>query len=248
MNITLIQWNVWLKEKPQNTLRLLKRINPDIICLQELSQNYYRTNFIDTPKYLSGKLGYNYSFAMAQKWPTENGDKIQGNGILSRYPIINSKKKWIRPIDNNNYYDYTNEGRIALLVDIKIGDKIVTVITTHLSYSNYLTESASKIEEEDTFLQLLEDKHSCTIITGDFNLEEKSRLIGLMEQKFQHVGPDYRHKTWTTKSFDHNGFKSDKLKWRLDYVFATKDINIIKSQTIKTVFSDHLPIFTVVDI
>lgn len=251
MNISLLQWNVWLKEKPQNVLRLLKRINPDIICLQELSQNYYRTNFIDTPKYLSEKLGYNYAFAMAQNWPTEHGDKIQGNGILSKYPIVNSKKNWVTPItpvNEDNYYDYTIEGRVALSVDIKIGDKIVTVITTHLSYSDYLRESPSKIKEENTFLQLLENQHTNTIIAGDFNLDEKSRLVNLMKQKFQDVGPDYQQKTWTTKSFDHNGFKGDRLTWRIDYVFATNDIKVIKSQTVKTVFSDHLPIFAVINI
>ncbi len=251
MKFTILQWNIWLKEKPQNILRLLKRVNPDVICLQELSQNYYRTNFIDTPKYLSEKLGYNYSFAMAQSWPTETGDKIQGNGILSRYPLINSKKHWvtpITPISEDNYYDFANEGRVVLSVDIKIKGRTVTFVTTHLSCSDYLEETLSRIKEEDIFLSLLKEKQSSTIIAGDFNLDEKSRLVHLMEQKYQHAGPDYKHKTWTTKSFDHNGFKGDKLEWRIDYIFTTKDIKVLKSKTVKTVYSDHLPIFAEVEI
>jgi len=248
MNLTILQWNIWVKEKPENVFRLLKRVNPDIICLQELTQNYYRTNFIDTPKYLSEKLGYNYSFATAQKWPRETGDKIQGNGIFSRYPIINSKKHWVTPLDKNNFYDYTNEGRVVLSANIKIKDKIITVITTHLSYSDHLHETPSRIKEEDKFFKLLKNLRTDTIITGDFNLEEKSRFIDLMEHRYQHVGPDYRYKTWTTKLFDHNGFNGDRLKWRIDYIFATRDIKVIRSQTVKTVFSDHLPVLAEVDI
>ena len=51
----------------------------------------------------------------------------------------------------------------------------------------------------------------------------------------------FKHRT-DVAYFDYKDFKETKLRWRLDYVFASKDIRVIRSKIIKTKFSDHLPI------
>ena len=37
MIIRLLQWNIWYKEKITNIVKTLKQLNPDIICMQELT-------------------------------------------------------------------------------------------------------------------------------------------------------------------------------------------------------------------
>lgn len=59
----------------------------------------------------------------------------------------------------------------------------------------------------------------------------------------QHVGPDFAQSTWTTKPFSFMGFEENELKWRLDYIFASKQIKVLSSNIIPTEYSDHLPIF-----
>ena len=38
------------------------------------------------------------------------------------------------------------------------------------------------------------------------------------------------------------GFEEKELRWRLDYVFASKNIKVLSSQIIPTEWSDHLPV------
>ena len=80
------------------------------------------------------------------------------------------------------------------------------------------------------------------IFTGDLNLSPNAKSIRLIEKELKHCGPDYKEPTWTTKPFSFMGFEETKLKWRLDYIFASKDVKIINSKIIKTRYSDHLPI------
>ena len=79
-------------------------------------------------------------------------------------------------------------------------------------------------------------------MSGDFNVTENSNLIKNLAHHLQNAGPDYSHKTWTTKPFSYLGFETDKLNYRLDYVFATPDINIVSAKILNTEYSDHLPI------
>ncbi len=39
MKLTLLQWNIWYKEDIRNIAKEIKRINPDIVSLQELTVN-----------------------------------------------------------------------------------------------------------------------------------------------------------------------------------------------------------------
>ena len=48
--------------------------------------------------------------------------------------------------------------------------------------------------------------------------------------------------TWTTKPFDYGGFAETELRWRLDYAFATPDLEITSAKIVETEYSDHLPI------
>lgn len=86
------------------------------------------------------------------------------------------------------------------------------------------------------------------IFTGDLNVAPNTESIRQIEKRLVHCGPDYRKPTWTTKPFSYNGFEEDKLRWRLDYAFATKDIKVINSKIIKTKHSDHLPILIEIEI
>ena len=48
--------------------------------------------------------------------------------------------------------------------------------------------------------------------------------------------------TWTTKPFSYNGFKETELKWKLDYIFTSRDIKVKERKLVDTKYSDHLPI------
>ena len=59
MQITVLQWNIWYKEPIENILKVLKEIDADIVCLQELSINNTEQSIADTVQYIADGLGFN---------------------------------------------------------------------------------------------------------------------------------------------------------------------------------------------
>ncbi len=246
MTFKILQWNILRNEDPNHIVQLVKQNNPDIIAAQELIENTEKN--IDTAKYIANQLGYNYFSKEGDTWsPAKNNKTSQGNAIFSRFPIKETKfshltKPYYNPPDANY------EGRVYIEISIKINDKLLSIGTTHLSFSPKFIINKKRKKQVDNLISLINNR-SNYIFTGDLNSSPDSYTIEQIQKYLIHAGPDYSQPTWTTKPFDYHGqFKEDKLCWRLDYIFVTKDIKIINSQIIKTDYSDHLPILLTIDL
>jgi endonuclease/exonuclease/phosphatase family metal-dependent hydrolase len=236
MNITLLQWNTWYKEDINNKISLLKQINADIYCLQELNETKNEFNQIRNELNLNGYLGLT---------KTDHGG--QGNAIFTKYPITTSYSTFIKQ-PKEHRKSFSDEGRIYIETEIQIDDKTLVIGTTHISYTDSFKETKEKEKESKILLDILNKHKKSYIFSGDLNVTEDSKLIKTLEKDFINAGPEYIEKTWTTKDFDYNGFKVTDLEYRLDYIFTTQDIKIINSEIINTDYSDHLPILTEIKI
>ena len=240
MRITLLQWNVWYKEKIENIVKVIKELNPDIVCLQEIDLNSQHNDYKDVPKEIAKSLRYEYFYKPSMKFKNKKDWEFLGNGIYSRFPMSRHKMRYIqRPTGIN---DYDKQGRIYIEAIVKIGKKSLTVGTTHVSYSHRFEITPRKVKEIDKLIEIIKKKGKMFILAGDMNSTPDSYTIKQLEKFLKNCGPNHLQKTWTTKPFDYKGFKETKLRWRLDYAFASKDLNVIKSKVIKTKISDHLPI------
>lgn len=238
MSMKLLQWNILYLDsidKIDDIIKELKKFDADIVCLQEVSETY-NSNTID--KLLKS---YKYSeFAYADEKKLEN--RIQGNAILSKYPIIEKKEHLISP-----RHDYENnikrEGRVYLEVDILLpSNEKITVSTVHNSlYKKHRPRGA----ELDITLALISKHTKRFIFAGDLNSTPDDPYVKNIQKYLCHSGPSMEEKTCTTKprTFD-DGSKEPYLNLRIDYVFNTPDIKILDSKIIKTQMSDHLPIMT----
>lgn len=237
----LLQWNVWYKEDINNILSTLRELNPDIICLQELTVNHPEFNKgIDTPKYLAGELGFHYYFKEAHDDP----ENIFGSGIFSRYPIVRSSYSLIR--EPKGTYDthrhFSDQGRVYTECEIEVDGKNMTVGTTHMSYTDSFLSDKEKDTETDKLINIIATKNKNFILMGDLNALPDSYSINEISKYLKSAGPSFTQSTWTTKPFNYNGFVADKLHWRLDYCFTTPDIKVHTAEIINTEYSDHLPI------
>lgn len=249
MTVSLLQWNIWTDESPHNILSQLQILNPDIICLQEVTQNAPRHNGMDVALFLARELEYFSFYATAHTKQKIDGARNQGNMILSRYPIVAQNHVFVQSTNQDvQAVDYSQEGRVLVMADIQLGNSLLKVATTHLSYTHRFGETESKRAEVDTLLKTINQFDTDFILTGDFNVTESSYLIAELNKKYQHCGPDFSQKTWTTKPFSYNGFTETELNWRLDYVFSSKDLAVKKSEIVQTDFSDHLPILVEISI
>jgi len=242
MNISILQWNIWYKEKVEHIAEFLKTQDADIICLQEMTFNAEFQSVKDTPKYIAEQLGYHYYHKELPIDSTDGKHITIANGIFSRFEVTEKKFAWINQPKGRGGYD--DEYRAYVEVTLGIDGRPLTVGTTHMSYTHRFKPTPNKQQETDLLVANLKKHTARFVFTGDLNALPGSYTITEIERLMRHADPDINAKTWTTKPFSYNGFEETELNWRLDYMFATKDMNVLASQILKTDYSDHLPVRT----
>ncbi len=243
-----LQWNIWYKEKADNIVELIKKLNPDVVCLQELAIGpHVNPGIPDVAQYIAEKTGLHYYFEEAQRWAGDDEMDAIGNGIFTKRPITRRFAKHVQA-PTEDFTDYAHEGRIYVECDIEINGKTITIGTAHLSYTHRFEITEEKKAEVDNLLAIVGTHKQNFIFSGDLNSEPTSYTIQKLSKLLQSCGPNFSQNTWTTKPFEHQGFKASTLDWRLDYVFASEDIKCSSAEIISTDYSDHLPILVNVEL
>ena len=231
----VLQWNILYKEDINNIVKELKRIDADVVCIQELS-------FTDDEDEKINLLNSVYPYVYYEIADTLSDNRSQGNAILSKYPFIKCEKTFVQePSTDKN--DYSKEGRVYLEVTILYNNKVYNIGTTHLSYTDRFIETSLKDIEVNKLIETIKNKNNY-IFTGDLNTIKSSKYIKEIEKYYTNHDTS---NTWTTKPFSYNGFIVDKLDYKLDYVFTSSDIIVKKVEVINTEYSDHLPILCEID-
>jgi endonuclease/exonuclease/phosphatase family metal-dependent hydrolase len=181
-----------------------------------------------------------YYSTKSQEWINWHKD-YQANGIFSKFTIKKGRNIFIKKPHSKKARDYSNEGRVYIEIELNISGKTLFVGTAHLSYIHKFEIGDRRYAEENNLLKAL-TKRKKFVFCGDLNAPPDSNIYKALSKKYKHCGPEITQKTWTTKPFSHNGFIENDLNWRLDYVFASRDIEIIETRIIQTDVSDHLPI------
>lgn len=237
MSFSVLQWNVWYKELNQNIASFLKMQSPDIICLQELTIEEGDNGH--APDYIAEQLGYECYYQEIDL----GTDKITlANGIFSRFPIVDTRTVWINAPSGSAGYD--DEPRAFIEATVKIGDRNVTIGTTHMSYTHGFEITPRKSQETDTLIDEITKHSENFILAGDMNAISGSYTIKKLENYLENASPECQHPTWTTKPFSYEGFEETELRWRLDYIFATSDMRVSSTKILDTEYSDHLPIMS----
>ncbi len=246
MTISVLQWNVLFNEDIQHITEFLKANPADVVCLQELTLNYSKQSEKNTPRFVAEQLSYNY-FAKEISLEKESGEPfILANGIFSRFPIISSRYVWINKTAGDGGYD--DEHRAYIEVDLKTPAGNLTVATTHMSFVPYFKDTPRKKREADDLAKEIRSHDKRFIFTGDLNATPDTYTIKTISKHLKNAGPDLGQKTWTTKPFSYQGFEETKRNWRLDYVFTTKDLEVLSAEILETDYSDHLPIMATVSV
>ena len=231
----ILQWNIQYKEDINSIAKELRKINADVVCVQELS-------FFDDDRTSVNVLDEIYPYVYYEIADTFLDGRSQCNAILSKYPFISKSKSYVQEpeMDKN---DYSKEGRIYLEVFINYGNKIYNIGTTHLSYTHRFEETELKDKEVNKLIDIIKNKNNY-IFTGDLNTIKTSKYINEISKYYNYHETT---NTWTTKPFSYNGFVANELDYKLDYVFTSNDINVKNIEVVNTEYSDHLPILCEID-
>jgi len=166
MTLKILQWNIWYKEKSKNIVRVLKKVDADIICVQEIIQHLGKN--IDIARDIANKLGYNYFYKEAETWSNRDIKENQGNAIYSKLPILNKTYKYVQK-PKHNPPDATNEGRVYIEIEVNWNKQAFTIGTTHLSYSHRFKITPHRKKEIDKLVDIVKCKKSSYIFAGDLN-------------------------------------------------------------------------------
>lgn len=199
----------------------IKSCGADIVGLNEMRDKGASPGYAtaQVPK-LSELTGLeNYYFAKA----IEDGPgNPYGNGILSKYKFESVEVIMI-PEPETKRDSATYERRCILKAVLENG---YTVLVTHFGLSH--EEQGCAVKE---LLNHIKDE-KC-ILMGDFNITPDNELLLPLRERM----------TDTSSIFEceKSSFPSDNPKIKIDYIFVSKDAEVISADIPNIVASDHRP-------
>lgn len=226
--IKILSWNIWVDGNMSLISDFLKKSDADIIGLQEVKENDPGRDVIG---YLSS-LGYEYVFAPRQIHK-RTGVHF-GPAVFSKYKIESSR---IHSLSKK-------EERVAVQANIRVGNHILHVFSTHLSHTHQ-RESEIQVEQGLNLIKLLPNKN--TIVMGDFNATPESLTIKNMQKALVDTDPS-SNSTWSLYPEGCPVCKPQSLSIRLDYIFTSKDVSVKSFEVGNSKGSDHLPVLITVEI
>ena len=200
-------------------VEIIKSVNPDIVALNEV---------YDAPvpylekqaEYIASKLGYYFAFGKAIN--IKGGE--YGNALLSRFPLHDVSVISIPDAINHNEPVYYESRSIIKAYINKEGKK----------YHFFVSHFGLAKEEQDNGTALIKELVNDldnVIFMGDLNLTPDDK--------------NYQEITKVLKNAVNENIKtfpSINPVSRIDYIFVSNDIKVMKNKVLDIVFSDHLPV------
>ncbi len=190
--------------------------NADFVGLNEVRGKGFIKDYTAQAQKLGALTGMSHYFGKAIN---VLGVAPYGNAFLSKYPVISAETIKIpdpSPKKGSEMY----ESRAVIKAVIDAGEKY-TFIVTHMGLNLDERENAVK-----TILSVAPEERC--IIMGDFNCTPESAELKPIFEKYSCSDTE----TLT--------FPSDNPRIKIDYIFTSKDIEIIDRGTTTDVVSDHL--------
>lgn len=147
----------------------LAELAPDIFAMNEISVP------LQTGRWVQGqaneRLGQRY--ALVQQTKTNLGSEIEGEGLITRFPLLETGN-----------LDYRTQDYVALVARLEIDGRLVDVYVTHL-YKSRGDESLRVFQVQQLLAWIdSRDDAAAQIVCGDFNAAPEKPAAQLMAESF----------------------------------------------------------------
>ena len=172
---------------------------------------------------LAARLGMHAYFAPAIYFP--HGGPY-GNAILSKYPILKAERILIEdpPVrDEDVYY----ETRCLLKAELDLAGGL-TVYVCHFGLAKAEAKNAVK-----ALLNQLDRQIRPCVFMGDLNLTPDSEILSPIYERLQDTAAAFTYPQWS--------WPSDLPERKIDYIFTSRDIQVLAAEIPAIIASDHRP-------
>ncbi|MBD3194793.1 MAG: hypothetical protein GF317_07050 [Candidatus Lokiarchaeota archaeon] len=235
VNPTFMTWNIHNAIGVDDNFNLdrlieeVKKVDPDILGLNEVDMGALKTSFIDIGSYFAEKLNlyyfYGYTFY-----------KHYGNVLLSKYPILEAD---IIPLP---LIVKSAEPRSMIKATIGINNSYWNIYITHLS-----TKSQDRLAQVPFIINKInEDPFDNVVWMGDFNFEPTDTEYSLINSTVPTLNFT---DTFTYLNYPDPGYTGDfdenyQPQKRIDYIMCSPDLMPVSSEVLCSYASDHCAVIT----
>ncbi len=210
--------------------RVIARMRPDIVCLQEVDCVRPRSGGVDQAHEIAARLENDYDFHGVR----EVDDGTFGDAVLAAHPVTRVRSGPLPALDTR----LNLEERGALWVEVDIDGHPVQVINTHLS----ILERERRLQVDALIGEWLEEIDGPLVVAGDFNATSDSYTGRRLSSRLCDVALERptrerrRLRTWSGRV---------PLR-RIDHVFVSDQFRVLGAEVPRTrlsrAASDHLPL------
>lgn len=205
----------------------IQTYEPSVIAFQEITVTTPLNGFGNVYGKLMRELG---RFGFTNYVISSGGQYSLVNAIFSLYPIISSITLEITPV-----VEYK---RTAIVANLDVRGKIVTVVSTHLTNVGSSSGTAERVLQVENLIEQLQSVPNLSnnlILAGDFNTVPTSNEYDILTGNY--------FDSWTSWTNNSSGYTSpsDDPNKRIDYIFYS-NMQLFSFELIQTTISDHLPL------
>jgi endonuclease/exonuclease/phosphatase family metal-dependent hydrolase len=201
--------------------RAIEASGAEVVGLQEVSRGWYVNGSTDMLAWLQRRLRMPHArFAGAS-------DRIWGNAVLSRYPILSAE---VIPLPREG----VPLRRSALEAELDLGHGRLRLVVTHLHHFEGPEGARVRLAQLSALLERV-DGRGPTVLLGDFNAEPGSaeiaqvRAAGLTDAFVAAGGGPADERTWP----------SDRPDRRIDYIWLSAGLEASGFAATTSTASDH---------
>ena len=234
--------------------------DPDIIGFQEIDFASQRSFYMNQLDSIGLNLGYGYgavsvnwdkNYIPFPYWPlsVQYGEMISGQGLLSKYPILENQRIVLdKPENNPAYYNAFYIDRLIQVCKLKIGEREMVVLNVHLEAYDRETRQLQGEALLETYRKYASDYP--VLIIGDFNAQPEfykdqfdPRDIMIHFNSEPGLHPAVSADNYYTNSEKYYTFSSEAPSIKIDYIYHNDFLEPISARVMKEAgtISDHLP-------
>jgi endonuclease/exonuclease/phosphatase family metal-dependent hydrolase len=232
----LLQLNLWGGRLENPILNFIKRVNPDILCLQEAIDIKGGNSFIfASTEEIQAAVGADYIFmSPIFNFKYMNRRANFGNCIISKYPIKSSEtiftgKQYVADFD---FLNQTANIRNLQHAVIEINDRLLHILNHHGHHIHqHKNGDAETMRQCRIIAQQVKKLDGNLVLAGDFNLTPHSESLKQINQLLTNLSIKDKLKTTRTQ-FTHK-------KEVCDYIFVSDATKVNSFKAMPDIVSDH---------